>query len=137
MFYVILAAHLVLCLMLVGLVLLQQGKGADMGAAFGSGASNTLFGAGGATSLILKVTTGVAVAFMATSILLIKIYAAGGAGTSPGAADPLAGSVMKGVIQKAEVPAAPAEEGGASGAPPSAAVPAEPVSNSASVAAEQ
>ncbi len=61
--------------MLIGLVLIQQGKGADMGAAFGGG-SNTLFGASGATAFITKLTTGIAVAFMVTSILLINLYTA-------------------------------------------------------------
>lgn len=73
MFYIILTLHILLCVTLIGLVLIQQGKGADMGAAFGGGA-NTLFGAGGATNLIVRVTTGVAVAFMLTSILLVKTY---------------------------------------------------------------
>ncbi len=68
--------------MLVVMVLLQQGKGADAGAAFGGG-SNTLFGATGATSLIVKITTGLAVAFMATSVLLIREYQ-GGAFTGDG-----------------------------------------------------
>ena len=56
-------------------MLLQQGKGADAGAVLGGG-SNTLFGAGGATSLMVKVTTAVAVCFMVTSIFLVRGYAA-------------------------------------------------------------
>lgn len=72
-FYILLTVHLSLCIVLIGLVLLQQGKGADMGATLGGG-SNTLFGAAGATAFITKLTTGVAIAFMATSILLINHY---------------------------------------------------------------
>ena len=79
--------------MLVGLVLVQQGKGADMGAAFGGGGANTLFGAGGATSLIVKLTTGCAVAFMVTSIILVKSYN-NFAGSRTAPAGTLSGSVM-------------------------------------------
>jgi len=70
----ILIFHLFLCVLLVVLVLLQQGKGADVGAAFGGG-SSTLFGATGATNVMVKITTGTAILFMATSIFLIRGYA--------------------------------------------------------------
>lgn len=73
MFQLVLGVHLLLCIFLIGLVLLQQGKGADAGAVLGGG-SNTLFGAGGATSLMVKVTTAVAVLFMVTSIFLVRGY---------------------------------------------------------------
>jgi preprotein translocase subunit SecG len=72
-FYLIITIHLLLCVVLIGLVLLQQGKGAELGATLGGG-SNTLFGAGGATSLVTKLTTGVAISFMVTSILLVRTY---------------------------------------------------------------
>jgi preprotein translocase subunit SecG len=75
MFHVVLVLHIFLCILLVGLTLLQQGKGADAGAAFGGGgSSNSLFGASGATSMIVKVTTGIAIAFFFTSVALIKLY---------------------------------------------------------------
>lgn len=70
---IVLAIHLIICAFLVILVLLQQGKGADVGAAFGGG-SNTLFGATGANNLMVKITTFTAFAFMVTSILLIRGY---------------------------------------------------------------
>jgi preprotein translocase subunit SecG len=73
MFHVVLGIHIVLCFLLVILTLLQQGKGADAGAALG-GSSNSLFGASGATSMIVKFTTGVAIAFFFTSIALIRLY---------------------------------------------------------------
>lgn len=63
------AIHILICLSLVGIVLLQQGKGADTGAVFGGG-SNTLFGASGADTLLTKITTLLAVGFFATSIFL-------------------------------------------------------------------
>lgn len=61
--------HIFVSIFLILLVLLQQGKGADMGATFGGG-SNTLFGASGADNILTKVTTGTAVCFMATSLFL-------------------------------------------------------------------
>lgn len=81
-FYILLSVHLGLCGLLVLLVLLQQGKGADAGAAF-AGSSDTLFGAGGAANVLTKFTTGVAICFMITSILLIKAY--GGIAGGPSA----------------------------------------------------
>lgn len=57
------------CLALIVIVLLQSGKGAEMGAAFG-GASQTLFGGSGGSSFMSKLTTGAAVLFMITCILL-------------------------------------------------------------------
>ena len=102
MFYFLLALQAVLCLMMIGLVLLQQGKGADMGAAFGGG-SNTLFGAGGAGSLISKITTGICIGFMVTSVLLVRAYQHQGYLRSSHSADPLAGSVMEKVAIPAPV----------------------------------
>lgn len=94
MFSFILAVHTLLCLLLIGLVLIQQGKGADMGAAFGGG-SNTVFGAGGAADFITRLTTGVAIAFMATSILLVRAYSTRSVEAVSATVDPLAGSVME------------------------------------------
>ena len=62
--------HVALCLALIALVLLQQGKGANMGPAFGSGASNTLFGSRGPASFLMKLTGGIAAAFFMTSLML-------------------------------------------------------------------
>ena len=63
--------HIFACLALVAIVLLQHGKGADLGAAFGSGASNTVFGARGAGNFLTKLTTGCVMLFMVTSITLV------------------------------------------------------------------
>lgn len=60
--------HLLTCVSLIALVLLQQGKGAEIGAAFGSGASNTVFGSPGASSFLFKLTASLAAIFFATSI---------------------------------------------------------------------
>lgn len=66
----ILVLHVLVAVCLVTLVLLQHGKGADMGAAFGSGASNTMFGSVGATPFLMKITILLAAIFFATSLTL-------------------------------------------------------------------
>lgn len=77
MFQILLAIHVIIAVVLVVLVLLQQGKGADMGAAFGSGASSTVFGSRGAGSFLTRVTTGLAITFFATSLVLAILAARG------------------------------------------------------------
>ena len=67
--YVVPVVHVVACLFLIIVVLLQTGKGADMGAVFGGG-SQTLFGSSGAGNFLTKLTTGTAIAFMLTSLIL-------------------------------------------------------------------
>ncbi len=69
--------HTIMCLILIGIVLLQTGKGASMGAAFG-GASNTLFGGAGPASFLNKITTIAAVVFMFTSFTLAILSSRGG-----------------------------------------------------------
>src|SRR5579871_1160060 len=66
----ILAVHVLLALMIIGLVLLQRGKGAEAGAGFGSGASGTVFGARGTSTLFSKLTAVFAALFFATSLTL-------------------------------------------------------------------
>lgn len=67
---VIIVVHLVIALALVGLVLIQQGKGAEAGASFGSGASATVFGAQGTGSFFSRVTAILATVFFASSLAL-------------------------------------------------------------------
>ncbi|PCJ15968.1 MAG: preprotein translocase subunit SecG [Gammaproteobacteria bacterium] len=70
---VLLSIHVLVTIALIGLVLIQHGKGADVGAAFGSGASQTLFGSGGSGSFLTRVTTGLAIVFFATSLALAVV----------------------------------------------------------------
>lgn len=70
---VLTVVHIVICLTLIMIVLLQTGKGADMGAAFGGGSSQTLFGSTGASTFLSKATTTVAVVFMLTSLMLAYV----------------------------------------------------------------
>ncbi|MBS7325399.1 MAG: preprotein translocase subunit SecG [Thiopseudomonas sp.] len=65
---VIIIVHLVMAIALVGLVLIQQGKGAEAGASFGSGASATVFGAQGTGSFFSRITAILAAVFFATSL---------------------------------------------------------------------
>ena len=69
MFIVVTVIHIIACLFLISVVLLQQGKGADMGAVFG-GSSSTIFGSGGAGNFLTRLTTIMAVVFMLTSLTL-------------------------------------------------------------------
>ena len=65
--------HVFVCLALIMIVLLQTGKGADMGAAFGGGSSQTLFGSTGASTFLGKMTTVAAIVFMLTSLILAYV----------------------------------------------------------------
>lgn len=128
---ILLSIHWALCFFLIILVvLLQQGKGADMGVAFGGG-SNTLFGASGANTLLVKITTTVAVLFMCSSFMLVRHYNAGGIQVaSP--AQALKGSVVEELAKKqaeeaaanaGQAPAVPVGEAPISAAPVEEAAP--------------
>ncbi len=75
---ILLGIHILICLALIGIVLIQGGKGAEVGAAFGAGGSNTIFGASGGQSFLSKLTTGVAVIFMLTSLALAVFWGQSG-----------------------------------------------------------
>ncbi|MGD9152504.1 MAG: preprotein translocase subunit SecG [Gammaproteobacteria bacterium] len=72
---IILVFHVLFAVALIGLVLLQKGKGASMGAAFGSGASQTVFGSRGSIGFLMKLTLLFAALFFATSIWLTYLAA--------------------------------------------------------------
>ena len=82
MMMVLLVVHVLICLALVGLVLIQQGQGADAGAAFGSGSSATVFGSRGAGSFLTRLTGGLATALFLTSLVLAYLGAHAGGPTS-------------------------------------------------------
>lgn len=75
MYQLILVIHVMIASVIIGLVLIQHGKGADIGAAFGSGASNTVFGSQGTGNFLFKLTGGLVLAFFVTSLLLSSIVA--------------------------------------------------------------
>jgi preprotein translocase subunit SecG len=107
--------YVVICFFLILVVLLQQGKGADIAGAFGGGSSQTAFGARGATTFLHKLTTGAFVGFVVISLLLSILEARPKASVIPNSA-PAA----------AKPPAAPAAPAGqpAAGAPAPAQAPA-------------
>ena len=67
---IVLVVHIILALMIIGLVLLQRGKGAEAGAGFGAGASGTVFGSRGTSTLFSKLTAVFAALFFVTSLTL-------------------------------------------------------------------
>lgn len=96
LFSVVLVVHILAALAIIGLVLVQHGKGADMGAAFGSGASGSLFGASGSANFLSRTTAVLAAVFFATSLTLAYF-----ASQKPKAA----GSVMQEQVKSQSVPA--------------------------------
>lgn len=102
MFSIALTVHILVGLGVIGLVLLQHGKGADMGAAFGSGASGSLFGATGSANFLSRATAVLATVFFLTSLGLA--YMAGNRPVASG------GSIMDKMKVETQVPAAPAQE---------------------------
>src|SRR5574343_418899 len=73
LFSVVLTIHILVAVAIIGLVLMQHGKGADMGAAFGSGASGSLFGATGSANFLSRATGILAAVFFVTSLTLAYI----------------------------------------------------------------
>jgi preprotein translocase subunit SecG len=110
-FSVLLAVHIVVALVIIGLVLMQHGKGADMGAAFGSGASGSLFGATGSAHFLSRATGILATVFFLTSLGLAYL----------GSNKPkTSGSVMQETVQSQPV-SPPVPVGGVAPASPQGA----------------
>ena len=99
LFTIILVVHVLAAVGIVGLVLVQHGKGADMGAAFGSGASGSLFGATGSANFLSRTTAILAVVFFVTSLTLAYI-----ASNKP----KTTGGVMQNAVESLSVTAPPA-----------------------------
>jgi len=106
MISILLGVHMVTAVSIVVLVLLQQGKGADMGAAFGGGGSQTLFGSRGSANFLTRVTALLVVVFFFTSMSLAWLHTQR---TEPGSvteqAQPVTGP------ETGDVPEAPGDEG--------------------------
>ncbi len=77
----VVVVHVIVAVAIVGLVLLQQGKGADAGASFGAGASQTVFGSSGSGNFLVRATTIAATIFFVTSLAL-AIFARNQSGLS-------------------------------------------------------
>ena len=104
LFSVVLTVHILAAVGVIGLVLVQHGKGADMGAAFGSGASGSLFGATGSANFLSRTTAIWATVFFVTSLSLAYI-----ASNKP----KTTGSVMQDAVQSQAVPQAAEQSSGA------------------------
>jgi preprotein translocase subunit SecG len=120
--------HVLACLFLIVIVLLQRGKGAEMGAVFGGGAGATVFGSRGAGNFLTRMTTAAAVVFMVTSLTLAYIARDETGDTlfdeeAPAAADPTFGEPPPAA---GEAPGAFEEVPAPSTPEPPAAAPAEP-----------
>ena len=90
MYILLVIVHIIVSIAMIAIVLLQSGKGAEMGASFGAGGSQSVFGAGGGNTFMSKMTTGAAIIFMLTSMTLA--YLSSHTGTS---------SIMSGASRKA------------------------------------
>jgi preprotein translocase subunit SecG len=122
LFNLIVVLQVISALVIIGLVLLQHGKGADMGAAFGSGASGSLFGATGSSSFLSKSTAIAATIFFSCTLALSYLGSQGRMGA------PTGGGVLERAAQQA--PAAPASSAPVVAPQPGKAqVPAAPAAN--------
>jgi preprotein translocase subunit SecG len=107
----ILIIHVMVCLFMIFIVLIQSGKGAELGAAFG-GSGQTLFGARGAATVLGKLTTGAAIVFMLTSLMLAVVTTKGSSVVKAGP------TKTESVDPKKNIPQAPGASGPLQGAQP-------------------
>ncbi|GAA4428848.1 preprotein translocase subunit SecG [Acidovorax lacteus] len=105
---VILAVQMLTALGMIGLILVQHGKGADMGAAFGSGGSGSLFGASGSANFLSRSTAVLATVFFVATLALAYFGNARPAGVGSVLEAPAAATPAAGASAPAEAPAAPA-----------------------------
>lgn len=117
---ILMLIHFACAIGIVGLVLLQRGRGADAGAGFGAGASGTVFGARGATTALSRATAVLAAIFMVTSLSLAYLGTKSSVATGGGSLlDRMATEPAKGAAAPATTTApAPAAPGGTSGTAP-------------------
>jgi preprotein translocase subunit SecG len=117
---ILLAVHMVVALVVIGLVLLQHGKGADMGAAFGSGSSGSLFGAAGSANFLSRSTAVLAAVFFLTSLGLTYL------GSTRSVRPAAERSIMDTQAPKpSDVPAAPVVPAAPAGSTPATPAPAQ------------
>ena len=133
----VLAMQLLSALAMIGLVLVQHGKGADMGASFGSGSSGSLFGATGSANFLSRSTAVTATVFFVCTLVLAYLGSGGKRSEGGSVLDrPAAAGAASGAGGEAGAPAAGAIPTAPTAAVPSAA-PAAPGSNAAATAASQ
>ena len=108
---IIIAIQVLSALLIIGLVLLQHGKGADMGAAFGSGASGSLFGASGSSNFLSK-STGFAAAVFFASTLALSFFGSRPPSAGGGVMDQISNTPSKSQAAPASDAAKPAGQAG-------------------------
>jgi preprotein translocase subunit SecG len=117
---ILLAVHMVVALVVIGLVLIQHGKGADMGAAFGSGSSGSLFGAAGSANFLSRSTAALATVFFLSSLGLTYL------GSTRSVRPAVERSIMDTQAPKAgDVPAVPSAPAAPTGNVPAVPAPAQ------------
>jgi preprotein translocase subunit SecG len=128
MLYFVSTIHVLLCVFMIFVILLQPGKDAGMGAAFGGGAATSAFGGRGAVTFLGKVTAVCAIAFFVTSLGLsfVGLRKSVASGSVVGATPPKPAEKAKDDKGAAPTGAAPAAPTGAAGAAPTGAAPAAP-----------
>jgi preprotein translocase subunit SecG len=130
LFNLVIVVQVISAVAIIGLVLLQHGKGADMGAAFGSGASGSLFGASGSSNFLSKSTAFAAAIFFGATLALSVMASKGNVSTGAGVMDnvkapaPAAVQGAAAIPSAAPAPAAPAPAAPAPVEAPAAAAPA-------------
>jgi preprotein translocase subunit SecG len=107
-YYVLVAVHVVMCFAIIGIVLLQAGKGADIGSAFGGAGSQAVFGSMGTPTILGKITGAVAVLFTITSFTLALMGGETGSSVVREPAAPPAGGAAPATAPAPAAPAAPA-----------------------------
>lgn len=116
MYTILVVLHVLVSIALIGLVLIQHGKGADAGAAFGSGASGTVFGARGSANFLTRLTAWLAAAFFILSLALAYIVHGRSnsesvvEGLAAPAAEPAPAPVQSPAAATAQVPEVPSQE---------------------------
>ncbi len=118
---IVVVVHVIVAIAIIGLVLLQQGKGADAGASFGAGASQTVFGASGSGNFLVRATTIGATIFFITSLSL-AVFAKnqsslGGAANSPLVNEELLQEISTPVSDVPQLDVAPASTSSADDVP--------------------
>ncbi|MFS1702933.1 preprotein translocase subunit SecG [Aestuariibacter sp. GS-14] len=110
LYQALLVAYLVVALLLIGFVLIQQGKGADMGASFGAGGANTVFGSSGSGNFMTRTTGFLATAFFAISLLLGALTSQRESATDEWENLEVPAAVQQVAPADSDVPATPAQE---------------------------
>jgi len=125
----LIALHVTVCFALIIVVLLQSGKGAEMGASFGASGSQSVFGAGGGNTFMSKLTTSAAIIFMLTSLSLAFISGKSGSSSIMSSKAPKAKPAPMGgmPLQKPGAPAAAPTAPAAPAAPAAVPAPAAPI----------